>query len=72
MRAGNMNTEQKLKAAREHVVGRITDIIVKNFDEGGSALETAGTFTTLLEAFNAIEIAIANKPNAPLDLEKLL
>ncbi len=62
-----MTVDDKLMAAKEHVVGKITDILVKNFDEGGSALEIAGTFTALLEAYSAIEIAITNKSKAGFD-----
>lgn len=35
----------------------MADIIIRNYDENGSLLETTGTFTALLEAYRAIEIA---------------
>ena len=52
-----MERHDKIRAAKAHVAGKIADIIEKNFDQGGSALETPDTFTALLEAFKAIEIA---------------
>ena len=48
---------EKVQAAKRHVVESIIDIIIKNFDDAGSKLETQGTFTALLEAYKAIEIA---------------
>ena len=52
-----MDRHAKIRAAKEHVAAKIGDIIVKNFDAGGLALEIEGTFTALLEAFRAVEIA---------------
>ena len=48
---------EKIKAAKKHIEGRLGDIIEKNFDTFGPALETSGTFTALLEAYRAVEIA---------------
>ncbi|RYG58961.1 hypothetical protein EON80_26290 [bacterium] len=52
-----MERAEKLRAAKAYVAHKIADIIVKNFDDTGGLLETAGTFTTLLESYRAIEIA---------------
>lgn len=52
-----MERQEIIRVAKEHVAAKIGDILVKNFNAGGGALETPGTFTALLEAFKAIEIA---------------
>ena len=43
----------KIKAAKDHVANQIIDIISKNHDDSGAALDTTGTFTALLEAYKA-------------------
>ena len=52
-----MERAEKLKASKAYVAEKIADIILRNYDENGVLLEKAGTFTTLLEAYRAIEIA---------------
>lgn len=52
-----MERQEIIRVAKEHVAAKIVDILVKNYNSGGGALETEGTFTALLEAFKAIEIA---------------
>lgn len=54
-----MTRTEKIAAAKQHVAQKMGDIIEKNFDNPGGALETAGTFTALLEAYQAAEIAEA-------------
>lgn len=48
---------EKILAAKTHIAGQIGDIIERNFDHPTAALETPGTFTALIEAFRACEIA---------------
>ncbi|QIB36983.1 hypothetical protein G3A56_02405 [Rhizobium oryzihabitans] len=57
----------KILAAKRHIEGRLGDIIEKNFDESGGALEAAGTFTALLEAYRAVEIAEIGEKQAERD-----
>lgn len=64
-----MTRDEKIAAAKEYVVAKIGDIIERNYDQPGAALETSGTFTGLIEAYRAIEIAetgstIANSKEA--------
>jgi len=55
-----VDREDKLKAAKAYVVAKMSDIVEKNFDQAGGALETPGTFTALLEAYRAIEVVQTN------------
>ena len=55
---------EKIQAAKKHIEGRLGDIIEKNFDDSGSALETPGTFTALIEAYRAAEIAEMGEKDA--------
>lgn len=52
-----MTRNEKIQAAKRHIGAKIADIIEKNYNEGGSALESVGTFTSLIEAYRACEIA---------------
>ncbi len=52
-----MERQEIFRLAKEYVAAKIGDILVKNYNSGGGALEKEGTFTGLLEAFKAIEIA---------------
>jgi hypothetical protein len=54
---GTMERADKLKASKAYVAEKIADILLRNYDQNGALLETAGTFTALLEAYRAIEIA---------------
>lgn len=62
-----MDQQAKLKAAKDYVVATMTDIIIKNYDENGPALETPGTFTALLEAYRAIQIAERSDADTPAE-----
>lgn len=57
-----MSDAEKITAAQRHVAEKMADIIIKNYDQTGAALETAGTFTALLEAYKATEIALKHLP----------
>ncbi|KQV27887.1 hypothetical protein ASC97_05860 [Rhizobium sp. Root1203] len=52
-----MDRAGKIQLAKEYIAAKIGDIIEKNYNNGGAALETAGTFTALIEAYRAVEIA---------------
>jgi hypothetical protein len=54
-----MTRLDKIRAAKKYAAEKIGDILEKNFDANSGALETAGTFTALLEAHRAAEIAEA-------------
>ncbi|MGO4355180.1 hypothetical protein AB4Z25_25005 [Rhizobium sp. RAF36] len=48
---------EKIRAAKAAIAAKIGDIVEENFDSAGAILETPGTFTALLEAYKACEIA---------------
>lgn len=52
-----MDRAQKLKASKARIAEKIADIVLRNYDDNGALLEAPGTFTALLEAYQAIEIA---------------
>ncbi len=65
-----MNKMDKIQAAKRYVVTEIERVIEKSYDDGWRALETPGTFTALLEAFRACEIALEADRNTRENMEK--
>ena len=62
------------KAAKIAIAERIGDIIMKSERGFGVALVEPGTFTTLVEAYRAVEIAEEHDPKSrsSYDLNKLV
>lgn len=64
---GEMDRREKLSAAKAQVAAKIAEIVMRNVDDVG-ALAKAGTFTALLEAYQAISIAENSDVDTPAEL----
>lgn len=52
-----MERHEKLKVAKANIALKIADLVEESYGRGEAALVVPGTFTALLEAYRAIEIA---------------
>ncbi|WP_035449984.1 hypothetical protein [Aliihoeflea sp. 2WW] len=51
--------QAKIAVAMDYIGEQLSLMIERNYDESGNAFHTQGTFTAMLEAYRACEIAAA-------------